>query len=53
MKQNHVRLIGFHGNDSEIYDVTNGHHPGFLNFQILFKFEFFVLQNDEETAFSN
>ena len=33
-------LISFHGNDSQINDVTNGRHLGFLNFQILFKFEF-------------
>ena len=31
-------LIGFHGNNSQINDVTGGHHLGFLNFQILFKF---------------
>ena len=30
-------LIGFHGNDSQINDVTSGCHLGFLNFQILFK----------------
>ena len=33
-------LIGFHGNDSQINDVTDCRHLGFLNFQILFKFEF-------------
>ena len=33
-------LIGFHDNNSQINDVTRGHHLGFLNFQILFKFEF-------------
>ena len=32
-------LIGFHGNDSQINDVTGGRHLGFYNFQILFKFE--------------
>ena len=31
-------LIGFHGNNSQINDVTCGRHLGFLNFQILFKF---------------
>ena len=31
-------LIGFHGNNSQINDVTGGRHLGFLNFQILFKF---------------
>ena len=31
-------LIGFHGNNSQINDVTDGRHLGFLNFQILFKF---------------
>ena len=31
-------LIGSHGNNSQINDVTGGRHLGFLNFQILFKF---------------
>ena len=31
-------LIGFHGNNSQINDVTGGRHLGFSNFQILFKF---------------
>ena len=31
-------LIGFHGNNSQINDVTSGRRLGFLNFQILFKF---------------
>ena len=31
-------LIGFHGNNSKINDVTCGHHLGFLNVQVLFKF---------------
>ena len=31
-------LVGFHGNNSQIHDVTVGRHLGFLNFQILFKF---------------
>ena len=31
-------LIGFHGNNSQVNDVTGGRHLGFLNFQILFKF---------------
>ena len=31
-------LIGFHGNNSQIKDVTGGHHLEFSNFQILFKF---------------
>ena len=30
-------LIGFHGNNSQINDVTGGRHLGFLNFKILFK----------------
>ena len=33
-------LIGFHGNNSKINDITSGRHLGFLNFQILFKFKF-------------
>ena len=31
-------LIGFHGNNSQINDVTGDRHLGFLNFQILLKF---------------
>ena len=31
-------LIVFHGNNSQINDVTGGRHLGFLNFHILFKF---------------
>ena len=31
-------LIGFHGNNSQINDVTGGRHLEFSNFQILFKF---------------
>ena len=31
-------LIGFLGSNSQINDVTGGHHLGFLYFQILFKF---------------
>ena len=37
-------LIGFHGNNSQINDVTGGRHLGFLNFQILFKFSLFYLK---------
>ena len=37
-------LIGFHGNNSQINDVTGGHHLGFLNFQILFKFSLLYLR---------
>ena len=33
-------LVGFHGNDSQINDVTSGRHLGFLKFLILFKFKF-------------
>ena len=33
-------LIGLHGNNSKIIDVTGGRHLGFLNFQILLKFWF-------------
>ena len=31
-------LIGFHGNKSQINDVTGDRHLVFLNFRILFKF---------------
>ena len=31
-------LIGFHGNNSQLNDVTDDRHLGFLHFQILFKF---------------
>ena len=37
-------LIGFHGNNSQINDVTGGRHLGFLNFQILFKFSLLYLK---------
>ena len=33
-------LIGSHGNDSQINDVTGGRHVGILNFQILFNLNF-------------
>ena len=37
-------LIGFHGNNSQIDDVTGGRHLGFSNFQILFKFSLLYLK---------
>ena len=37
-------LIGFHGNNSQINDVTVGRHLGFSNFQILFKFSLLYLR---------
>ena len=37
-------LIGFHGNNSQINDVTVGCHLGFSNFQILFKFSLFYIR---------
>ena len=37
-------LNGFHGNNSQINDVTGGRHLGFSNFQILFKFSLFDLR---------
>ena len=37
-------LIGFHGNNSQINDVTGGRHLGFSKFQILFKFSLFYLR---------
>ena len=38
------RLIDFHGNNSQINDVTGSHHLGFSNFQILFKFSLLYLR---------
>ena len=37
-------LIGFHGNNSKINDVTGGRHLGFSNFQNLFKFSLLYLK---------
>ena len=37
-------LICFHGNNSQINDITGGRHLGFLNFQILFKFSLLFLK---------
>ena len=37
-------LIGFHGNNRQINDVTDGRHLGFSNFQILFKFSLLYLR---------
>ena len=37
-------LIGFHGNNSQINDVTVGRHLRFSNFQILLKFSLFYLR---------
>ena len=37
-------LIGFHGNNSQINDVTGGRHLEFLNFQILFEFSHLYLK---------
>ena len=37
-------LIGFHGNNSQINDVTSGRHLGFSNFQILIKFSLLYLR---------
>ena len=37
-------LIGFHGNNSQIHDVTGGRHLGFFNFQILLKFSLLYLK---------
>ena len=37
-------LIGLHGNNSQINDVTVGRHLGFSNVQILFKFSLFYLR---------
>ena len=37
-------LICFHGNNSQINDITGGRQLGFLNFQILFKFSLLFLK---------
>ena len=37
-------LIGFHGNNSQINDVTGGRQLGFSNFQILLKFSLLYLR---------
>ena len=37
-------LIGFHGNNSQINDVTGGRHLGFSSFQILLKFSLLYLR---------
>ena len=37
-------LVGFHGNNRQINDVTGGRHLGFSNFQILFKFSLLYLR---------
>ena len=37
-------LIGFHGNNSQINDVTGCRHLGFSNFQILLKFSLLCLR---------
>ena len=42
-------LIGFHGNNSQINDVTGGRHLGFSNFQILFKFSLLFLRLTENS----
>ena len=41
-------LIGFHGNNSQINDVTGGRHLRFSNFQILFKFSLLYLRLTEK-----
>ena len=37
-------LIGFHGNNNQISNVTSGRHLEFFDFQILFKFSFLYLK---------
>ena len=37
-------LIGSHGNNNQINDVTGGRHLGFSYFQILFKFSLLYLR---------
>ena len=37
-------LIGFHGNSSQINDVTSGRNLGFSDFQVLFKFSLLYLR---------
>ena len=41
-------LNGFHGNNSQINDVTGGRHLGFSKFQILFKFSLLCLRLTEK-----
>ena len=45
-------LIGFHGNNSQINDVTGGRHLGFSNSQIFVQIFTFLPQIDGKTAFS-
>ena len=42
-------LIGFHGNNSYIYDVTSDRHLGFSNFQTFIIFEFYI-ENGEKAS---
>ena len=41
-------LIGFHGNNTQINDITDSRYLGFSNFQILFKFSLFYLRLTEK-----
>ena len=44
LSENTWCVIGFHGNNGQINDVTGGRHFGFSNFQILFKFSLWYLK---------
>ena len=46
-------LIGFHGNNSQINDVTGGHHLGFFKFSDFVQIFSFLPQIDGKTAFSD
>ena len=45
-------LIGFHGNNSQINDVTGGRHLGFFKFSDFVQIFTFLPQNDGKTVFS-
>ena len=45
-------LIGFHGNNSQINDVTGGYHLGFFKFSDFVQIFTFVPQIDGKGAFS-
>ena len=45
-------LISFHGNNSQINDVTGGRHLGFFEFSDFVQIFTFVPQIDEKTVFS-
>ena len=48
LSENTWCLIGFHGNNSQINDITGGRYLGFSKFQIFFKFSLFYLRSTEK-----